>query len=377
MPYDVFISYASSDRVWADRLRASLEARGVSVFQDTRALRVAEGWEEQLDSALFDCRHLVCLWSAAAKESGWVTREVADYRAELRRRKTGAGLLMIVQLDPTKHTYSSLQQLGDSALHQAYAAGIDTLDTDLWTNIVTRLDQRIKLGQDAVVVPLVPLTLTAAQLADIPQNRLLNIATDLGLDPASLPQRYGATRLDWQPFGDGRRLETLLQDVKADLDHRLAPRVAHWLLPEDDFWNDADDGPALAFISAMKAQRLGVIVIDPIALLHTDVQAQLGRFTACLGEEGIAVIAPPPFPASKPAANFRRHLRMRAAAMLKDHFDPPLDAEGALRMRFGIGADDKDELLRLVRQGLGVQARRRGGAVRPAASALDNDSDRP
>jgi hypothetical protein len=369
--YDVFISYASADRAWADRLQTSLAQRGLAVFQDTRALRIGEGWEDQLDEALLASKHLICLWSQVAKGSGWVTREVADFRAEQRRLKDEAGLLLVVQLDATPNPYASLQQAGGAAIQQAYHDGVAAAAAD-WDELVERLDQRLKIDKNALVVPMVPLTLTAQQLAAIPPQRLADLAGKLGIDAASIPQRYGASRLDWQPFGDGRPLRKLLSVVKGELDQQLAPRVAQWLLPDEAFWSDQDDSPALAYINAMRQQRLGAIVIDPIALLDADVMTQLGRFHSCLNEEGIAVIVPPPLGADPRAVNFRAFVRMRCAAMLQEYFDPPTSEATALRMRVGVGVDDKDEILRLVRQGLGLRASRRTGAARPAAGPIDN-----
>jgi hypothetical protein len=371
--YDAFISYASADRAWADRLYTSLVQRGLKVFQDTRALRVGEGWEDQLDQAVVDARHLVCLWSAAAKASGWVTREVADFRAEQRRQRDDAGGLLMVPLDATPHPYTSLQQTKVRAVQQAFAqgvAGLAALPESVWNELVDPLDARLKLGKDALVLPIVPLTLTERTLAAIPELRLRDLAQRLGLDPTTLRARYGATRLDWQPFGDGRSLRALLQAVKAELDGRLAPLVAHWDLPGDDFWSEDDDRPALAFINAMKQQHLGAVLVDPIALLDAEVLNQLGRFQRGVNEESFAVIVPPPAAADARAQEFRRHLRLRGGTMLQEYFDPPKD-HAALRLRVAVGADDPDELLRLVRQGLAL----RSGATAPGgrpAGPIDN-----
>ena len=70
--YDVFISYASADRPWAERLYDSLVGRGLNPFIDRQSLRDGIGWEAQLELGLRNSEHMVCLWSEAAYNSEWV-----------------------------------------------------------------------------------------------------------------------------------------------------------------------------------------------------------------------------------------------------------------------------------------------------------------
>ena len=71
---DIFISYTSSDRPRAERLRSWFEAAGWTVWID-REIDLGEGWEERVQIELEHARLVVVLWSAQARRSEWVVRE--------------------------------------------------------------------------------------------------------------------------------------------------------------------------------------------------------------------------------------------------------------------------------------------------------------
>ncbi len=71
---DIFISYKSSDRPRAEKLREWFESVGWSVWID-REIDIGEGWETRLEQELFAARLVVVLWNADARRSEWVQRE--------------------------------------------------------------------------------------------------------------------------------------------------------------------------------------------------------------------------------------------------------------------------------------------------------------
>lgn len=370
MKYDVFISYASADRPWADRLHAELNAVTIDAFQDNEDLHVGDGWEKQIDQALDESRHLVCLWSAHSARSQWVQREIARLLAM--RDLTGRTdrKLLIVQLDDTPNAYGSLQQVIVPALKQAYRDSKLPLEPAAWKQVIERIGEVVKLDPNAITIPVALFTLTAQELGALGSQERADAAKAVGLSEADLSQRYQARRIDWKPFGGDKTFADLLDEVKGQLDKALKPRWVRWRPPDDKFLQA--DGNALAkeFAAAMCAEDIGAIVIDPVALSSGLVLGRLGSFLDCLKHEGIAVIALPPRPASEETRRFRDWLADRASALLQQHFEPPVQPS-ALRAHIGVGLDDTTEILRLLRASVGVSlALHRSPA--PAAEALDN-----
>lgn len=370
MKYDVFISYASADAPWADRLSKDLKEMTIEAFRDQEELHVGTGWEKQIDQALDDSRHLVCLWSARSAASQWVQREISRLLAM--RDLTGRTdrKLLIVQLDDTPNAYGSLQQIIVPPLKQAYRDSQVPLDPAAWKQVLGRIGEVVRLDPNAITIPVALFTLTAQELGALGGQERADAAKAVGLSEAELAQRYQARRIDWRPFGGDKAFADLLGEVKLRLDAALKPRWVLWHLPDDGFLRA--DGNALAkeFAATMCAEDLGAIVIDPVALSSGLVLARLGSFLECLKHEGIAVIALPPRRASDETKRFRDWLADRASALLQQHFEPPVESS-ALRAHIGVGLDDTTEILRLLRASVGVSLALHRSAA-PAAEALNN-----
>lgn len=78
----LFISHASEDRVYADRLVDALEAKGVPCWIAPRDIRPSTSFPDEIAGAISSCRGLVLIFSAAAKKAaddkrrGHITREL-------------------------------------------------------------------------------------------------------------------------------------------------------------------------------------------------------------------------------------------------------------------------------------------------------------
>jgi hypothetical protein len=71
---DIFLSYTSSDRPRAERLKAWFEEAGWSVWID-RDISLGEDWAHRIQKELESARLVVVLWGAQARRSEWVQRE--------------------------------------------------------------------------------------------------------------------------------------------------------------------------------------------------------------------------------------------------------------------------------------------------------------
>jgi hypothetical protein len=84
-----FLSYAHEDRVEVLKRAQALRAAKIEVFQDLLSLSPGEEWRERLESEIDQCDLFLLFWSAAARRSEWVNREV-DQAISVRERSDGS-----------------------------------------------------------------------------------------------------------------------------------------------------------------------------------------------------------------------------------------------------------------------------------------------
>jgi hypothetical protein len=88
---DIFLSYASSDRVKARTLAELFESAGWSVWLD-RHTEGGEEWEPRIEHELQSARCVVVLWTRRSILSQWVVREARAARSR--------GALLPILLEP-------------------------------------------------------------------------------------------------------------------------------------------------------------------------------------------------------------------------------------------------------------------------------------
>jgi hypothetical protein len=76
MPHDIFISYASGDKIIANAICAKLEDRKVRCWIAPRDVQAGTEWGEAIVNAIGDCRGMVLVFSSRANESPSIRREV-------------------------------------------------------------------------------------------------------------------------------------------------------------------------------------------------------------------------------------------------------------------------------------------------------------
>src|SRR5262249_5871480 len=74
---DIFISYKSEERAFAERLATRLTEAGYDVWWDA-ALLAGQRFEDEIARVLREARVAVILWSRLAVQSNWVKDEAAD-----------------------------------------------------------------------------------------------------------------------------------------------------------------------------------------------------------------------------------------------------------------------------------------------------------
>lgn len=74
---DIFVSYASEDRERVRPLVEELEARGFSVWWDTR-IGIGTSFDRQIEQQLKAASSVITVWSTASVDSNWVREETQD-----------------------------------------------------------------------------------------------------------------------------------------------------------------------------------------------------------------------------------------------------------------------------------------------------------
>jgi hypothetical protein len=78
MALDLFISYATEDKLVADAICAALEANGVRCWIAPRDIRPGVPWPEAILQAIYETRIVVVVFSHHCNDSQQVTREVSE-----------------------------------------------------------------------------------------------------------------------------------------------------------------------------------------------------------------------------------------------------------------------------------------------------------
>lgn len=95
--YSCFISYSSSDKVFAEKLYDDLQQVGIRCWLDARDLKTGDLWKEQIDRAIQVHEKVLLVLSHASIQSRWVQREIEKV-LDL-ERVSGKTILFPIRLD--------------------------------------------------------------------------------------------------------------------------------------------------------------------------------------------------------------------------------------------------------------------------------------
>jgi hypothetical protein len=338
--YDLFISYSSFDRPWAEKIYEDLRLNftSIGVFWDRVGISTGAKWRSVLTDAVVNTTHLLILWSDAAKASKEVQPEIATFEAEVRRTpKLGTS--------ERREFYISLQGApggglegiqGFPGLSPSYDPnttdrGVGTVDTQSahseWKRAIRMIGDAI-LQADAAepVIAGIVVTNTSRlplldQLHDLAQNPT-GPSLDEFLAPYQLTwnnvrSRYGANALYWRPFGGSDTIVDLLEDLRVQVNSRLDP--SYWFR-----WEYMDLGDK-AFFNRRKElnQRPALLVVDPISLFDTYTANVFRALEDYLRVEHslMASLAP----VGQPGVDwFAQAIRAQAVPLLDEYFEPKI-----------------------------------------------------
>jgi len=342
LEYDVFISYSRVDSGWAEKLAEGLEAGQLAPFLDQARLQEGERWEQQLLGALTASRHLVVLWSKDAQTSNWVQQELNRFRqivdpdgtASLKGRR-----IFFVLLDDTPDPAPDVQAFRDIRKAELYPGSPEEAG-ETWTRMVEKIADAIHGDDGSLPIPVLVVTTTRERIAALdvddapaaaPGGPVLSALMDeLGIaSKDALCASYGASRLDWRPFGSDVSVQTILQTIKDELNADIAantppgrtPNRFRWEYIDDEFWSDDDTAEHVA-----RKLRSGpvVVVVDPLAFYDNVVFARYANHMSDIlmnANAFLLVLAPFTLPASAKA--LRNAIRAMARRVFTHFYEPP------------------------------------------------------
>lgn len=345
--YDVFISYSSADRPWAERLYSDLAARQIVAFLDRESLRAGPRWEPQLYSALQDSRHLVALWSsAAAKESSWVYPEVYRF-AQIVDPGGLAGptpqrQIFMVALEGENQALKQYQWITDLEQAHTYQAGIEQVDAELWRRVVNKIEEGIRSAEESIPVPLLIVTTTRERLRAIDPSAkpvsgpsLDSLLQDLGIGTKDdLLGYYDEVRTGWRPFGSQVNVQAILETLQNEINQEIGEMLVRedpaadpirfrWDYLGDEFWTGEEE--AVDRQTAKLRGGAAVIVVDPLSFYDELVRDRylnwiLPSFRN--GDAFVLVLTPFSLPAS--STTLRTAIRQMARQVAEHFYRPPI-----------------------------------------------------
>jgi len=134
---DIFLSYTSSDRPRAERLKAWFEEAGWSVWID-RDISLGEDWADRIQKELESARLVVVLWGAEARRSEWVQKEaIAAQQSDRLVQVHATGLPLLAPFDTMQAV--RMQSWSGESGHSERVKLLSTIASRLGTTLSAHL----------------------------------------------------------------------------------------------------------------------------------------------------------------------------------------------------------------------------------------------
>jgi hypothetical protein len=344
--FDVFVSYSSADRDWANKVQNILRSSGqnYSIFFDYQSLRAGDDWESKIQSSLENSRSLVLIWSEHAKTSDWVTRELWSFVSRAKLKENPDRRVIVINLQGFNRATNAYQQISRPELQRAYANGSAPSAAE-WQQASAEIYDGLNPDKKPLSVPLVALTLTLAEFEGLGSQLHARIYRDFKLAEKFLKARYGRARQDWKPYAGSQPITGLLEKIQSGVNAALKTHRIEWRQPDEPFWTHIP--AAKKFVNDdFNTSVLSVLIIDPVAVYHIDVLQRLMLFQDSLVSDRRVIVTLPPFGVPPRLIRLREALANRATPYFDDYFQPAVPPKRKLSAQCAWNVTDVEDIKR-------------------------------
>lgn len=321
---DIFVSWALPDKAVVDRIINRLEDAGLPINEYSRKMPTGAKIRQWISQSIAQAKVMLALVSAETLRNhrDWINFEFSLAVARLDQPHNKL-IFILVRLD-TLPAGPLPGQLPDD---------IKFLDFDAQPEeeLIRRLtlDLRAALGQQApFVIPAAQYAMTSEEFAQLcglvnephKMARLAALCQSVGMPPQpelweELGKRYGQTEEDFAPYGDGRRLRDVAQQVLRDVNkQRLKQRTGRPLYLR---WYSRDElTPPNSPARGRWKKGYSILIVDAVSALHGEIAQALEILPSSRDDSKRAVVCVPPYTRHTGvlehliAASLRTHARL-------------------------------------------------------------------
>jgi hypothetical protein len=305
--YQVFISYNSQDRDWAEQFHLRLKKDNVTCFWDKASLRAGDDWENVILKELQASQHILVLMSEAAKEkSSWVNRELMRFDATINPAKNGSNRrIMLVMLDADDTSLNRFQKIKDLKDAKLYPGKVeDAIKTPHWNAVINQIEDAVNFDPNTIAVPVAVLALTQKRFKDLYKinfdgfadsvNKLLQ---SIGIDHnnaariQAFEERYGEKSADWKPFGGSEKINQILDTVRLQINQHipLGGRKIRWQWIGEKFYA-GDSNDASQELQSISKDDPCLFIVDPVSLYDKGMVTKLWDLEQYFEDDKTAVL---------------------------------------------------------------------------------------
>jgi hypothetical protein len=379
---DLFISYSSHDRRWAERLYNDLRERfpTIRLFwdRDQGSIPPESNWADVLKENAKNATHFAVFWSEKAKASDYVGPEIQAFEQNRETHPTHDGTerrLFYIPLEGEYGPLEAIQGFADLRQYKTYSAtaedrGLSNLEINPhrgeWARIVGIIGDTVLAAEPTQPIKLALLVMNEDD-AKFLINSLLGFSPPggptlqdfldaVGLTAAAAKKRYGKNAFSWRPFGTAKTIIDLMEDLRETTNRSLKEYRFHWI-PWDLVATAREVKSDVVFREHLDrlAEGPSAVVVDPISLFHPMIRLVFGLLEGYTKKEHSIIISLSPNEA--PALDrLYQALRTNGAPVLDGYFLPPVPATETFA-RCGMNVQHVMQLEGLIRGSLGVYYR--------------------
>ena len=367
--YDLFVSYSSKDRPWAEKLYNDLHTSypQLRIFFDRTSIMAGDAWRQDLKNAIRNSKHLLFFWSKNAdtpnasgtKEVGPELESFLAHSDSMPELEGSARKVFYIPLEGERGggvaDFQGFPAFKDHYKPQAIDLGISNLAADPgreeWKRMVRMTGDAISVANSAkpVVAGIIATNVQELPLLDMIHGKkkkpdgptLDQFLAGFGLTWAGVRDRYGQDALDWRPQGEDT-IVTLFEEVRV--------RVNAKLDPADRFqWKYVDLTTAEDYAKNVRSiyEQPSVVLFDPISLYDSICAGALLDLEDYVGREESVMISLSP---TVQIADDLQAMYLRSlSTILEDYFQPKIPPGAVFFARCALDVQRTSQIDPLIR----------------------------